>query len=94
MMTYTCLTPTSLAPSSSASSRLPCAPSASRSRTRSSRRWFRRQGVLWHEFKELFGVMTGKIGEKDPLHSTAYCSPAANLSSLHPASEPTHCILT
>ena len=30
----------------------------------------RRQGVLWHEFKELFGVMTGKIGEEDPLHST------------------------
>merc|ERR1712094_16893 len=60
-------TPTPPAPSTSVSSRPPCAPLASRSRTRSSRRWsptlIDGNGTI--EFSEFLTMMTGKMGEKD-----------------------------
>merc|ERR1711990_1094622 len=56
------------APLTCVSSRPPCAPSASRSRTRSSRRWFLEidgDGNGTIEFAEFLEMMTGKMGEKD-----------------------------
>merc|ERR1711865_1216627 len=61
-------TVTSPAPSTSASSRLPCAPLGSRSRTRSSRRWsptLMATATAPSSSSSFLAMMTGKMGEKD-----------------------------
>merc|ERR1712006_35667 len=60
-------TPMLPAKSTFASSRLPCALWASRSRTRSSRRWswMSTTTATAPSFAEFLQMMTGKMGEKD-----------------------------